>query len=84
MKLKNFILIWKYNILNNFNIQSWHIGYHRLYDVIKAENILWDTLTNNCKDFVNNFQSCSKLSTNKSLKQKILMIKTKGHKLVIW
>ena len=43
----------RFNILSKIHIKTGHTGYHRLYDAIRDNNIFWDSLTNDCKDFVN-------------------------------
>ena len=68
------------NILTNLHYQTGHTGYHRLYDAIRDKNIFWDSLTNDCKEFVNIGPSCIKLRSNRALKPKILVIKNKGSK----
>ena len=47
-------------------------------NAIRDSNIFWDSLTNDCKYFVNNCSIFIKLRTKKALKPKILAIKTKG------
>ena len=70
----------KFDIFSNIHKKTGHTGYHRLYDAIWDSNIFWDSLTNECKYFVNNCSLCIKLRTKKAIKPKILSIKTKRTK----
>ena len=71
----------KESILSKTHSSTGHASYHRLYNAIKDTGIFWDSLTNDCKEFVNNCPTCIKLRNHKSLKPKILIIKTKGPKI---
>ena len=44
----------KSSILLKTHFSTGHIGYHRLYNAIKDQGIFWYSLTNDCKEFVNN------------------------------
>jgi len=71
----------KLDILSTVHKKTGHTGYHRLYESIRDSNIFWDSLTNDCKNFVKNCPTCIKFRTKKALKPKIIAIKTKEPKL---
>ena len=71
----------KIKILNELHKRTGHTGYHRLYDAVKDNKYFWDSLTNDCKEFVYNYPSCIKFRSKKLLKHKIISIKTNGPKI---
>ena len=70
----------KLKILNELHKRTGHTGYHRLYDAVKDNKYFWDSLTNDCKEFVYNYPSCIKVRYTKLLKPKIISKKNKRSK----
>jgi len=55
----------KLDILSTVHKKTGHTGYHRLYEAIRDSNIFWDSLTNDCKNFVKNYPTVSNLVQKK-------------------